>query len=201
MRWRASARLPASSAVTISDARRTTGAHRGRLVQRGHQRRVRRQVAQHVAQHAMAHACRPGRHESRPARRRASRRRRPRSRCSSSAMCSAQRAHDRLQGLPAGRSSIAADRMPASTMRRAENASRACIERGLDDIPAAARAHFDETARLQLHQRLANQGAADAEQVGQLLLAQALARRQLLRQDGFDHAARRFLIGWPWRRL
>jgi hypothetical protein len=66
------------------------------------------------------------------------------------------------------------------------------VDRGLDHVPALARAHLDEAARLQLHQGLAHQRAADAEQVGQCLLAQALARRELLREDRFDDALGNF---------
>ena len=60
--------------------------------------------------------------------------------------------------------------------------------RGLHHVPAPARADGDDAACRQLHQRLAHQGAAAVEQHGQRLFAQACARLQLLRQDGFNDA-------------
>ena len=43
---------------------------------------------------------------------------------------------------------------------------------------------------MQLHQRLAHQRAAHAEMLGQLLLTQPLAGRQLLREDGIHDPLR-----------
>ncbi len=60
------------------------------------------------------------------------------------------------------------------------------FDRRFDHIPALACSHLYEAARLQLHQRLAHQGSADAEQVGQRLLAESLAGGELLREDRFD---------------
>ncbi len=72
-------------------------------------------------------------------------------------------------------------------MRRAANAAR------ISSAPGSIRyqprrAHGHHAARGQPHQRLAHQRAADAEQRGQFLLAQARARRQLLREHGLGDA-------------
>jgi hypothetical protein len=60
-------------------------------------------------------------------------------------------------------------------------------DRRLDHAPALARAHLDEAARLQLHQRLAHQRAADAVQVGRSCSPRRSPGGRLLRQDGLDH--------------
>ena len=62
------------------------------------------------------------------------------------------------------------------------------LDSGLHHIPAPARLNLHKAARLKLHQRLAHHGAADGKGVGQFLLPQPLAGRQLLGQYGFNHA-------------
>jgi hypothetical protein len=62
------------------------------------------------------------------------------------------------------------------------------VFRGLDHVPAPARAHGDDAACGQPGQRFAHDGAAAVEQHGQRLLAQAGTGGEFLCHDGFDDA-------------
>jgi hypothetical protein len=60
--------------------------------------------------------------------------------------------------------------------------------RRLNHIPAAPAAHGDDAAHRQPGEGFTHDGAAAVKQHGQLLLAQACARRELLRHHGFNDA-------------
>ena len=66
--------------------------------------------------------------------------------------------------------------------RRLKTSSRSAA-RELGDDGAAVRAPHRQTLALELHERVADRTAADAERIGELLLAQAVAGREVAAQD------------------